>query len=112
VKELIMNKLSARQWLSALALSTALVSMTGCSSVGGSPSLGAYIDDSAITAKVKAKFAEAKDVDALAINVETINRTVLLKGVAKSPQEKLQAETLARSVEGVRGVNNRIDVRA
>jgi osmotically-inducible protein OsmY len=107
-----MNKLSTYRLLSALALSTALVTMTGCSTVGGSPSIGAYIDDSAITAKVKAKLIDAKDVDAALINVETINRTVLLRGVAKSAQEKAQAETLARSVEGVRGVNNRIDVRA
>jgi hyperosmotically inducible periplasmic protein len=59
---------------------------------------------------VKTKFAEAKDVDATTIGVEPINGTVLLRGVATSPQAKSQAETIARGVDGVKPVNNRVDV--
>jgi hyperosmotically inducible protein len=74
--------------------------------------MGAYVDDAVITTKVKAKFAEAKEVDATSISVETINATVLLRGVTKSAQAKTQAETIARGVDGVKTVNNRIDVNS
>ena len=52
----------------------------------------------------------AWDVDATTIGVEPINGTVLLRGVAKSPQAKSQAETIARGVDGVKAVINRVDV--
>lgn len=102
-----MSMRSPRSLFSVIVLSSALATVTGCST---SQSVGAYVDDTVITTKVKAKFAETKDVDATTIGVETINGTVLLRGVAKSPQAKTQAETLARSVDGVKAVNNRIDV--
>jgi osmotically-inducible protein OsmY len=35
---------------------------------------------------------------------------VLFRGIAKDAQEKAQAETIARSVAGIRSVNNRIDI--
>jgi hyperosmotically inducible protein len=110
VKELIMSKRSTRSLFTAIVLSSALASITGCSTSSTSQTVGAYVDDTVITTKVKAKFAEAKEVDATSIGVETINGTVLLRGMAKSPQEKRQAEIIARSIDGVKAVNNRIDV--
>jgi osmotically-inducible protein OsmY len=104
-----MSKLSIRSLVAAIALAVAGVTITGCTT-SPSQSAGAYVDDTVITTKVKAKFAEAKQVDATSINVETINGTVLLRGVASDSQEKAQAETLARGVDGVKAVNNRIDV--
>ena len=104
-----MSKLSIRSLVPAIALASAGVSITGCST-SPSRSVGGYLDDTVITTKVKAKFAEAKQVDATSINVETINGTVLLRGVAKDAQDRAQAETLARGVDGVKAVNNRIDV--
>jgi hyperosmotically inducible protein len=106
-KEYTMSMRSKHGLLAAIVLSSALATVSGCST---SRSVGAYVDDTVITTQVKAKFAEARDVDATTIGVETINGTVLLRGVAKSPQAKSQAEILARSVDGVKKVNNRIDV--
>jgi hyperosmotically inducible periplasmic protein len=63
-----------------------------------------------ITTQVKVKFAEATQVDATSIGFQTINGTVLFRGIAKDAQEKSQAETIARSVAGVWSVNNRIDI--
>jgi hyperosmotically inducible periplasmic protein len=105
-----MSKRSPSGLFAVIVLSSALATVTGCSTSGTSQSVGAYVDDTVITTRVKTKFAEAKDVDATTIGVETINGTVLLRGVAKSPQAKSQAETIARSVDGVKAVNNRIDV--
>ena len=105
-----MLNLSTRKSFAALALSSALAALSGCAVTRGDQSVGAYVDDSVITTQVKAKFVAADLVDARSINVETINGTVLLKGKAKDVNEKAQAETLARSVAGVKSVNNRIDV--
>ena len=108
-----MNTRSPRSLLSIIVLSSAALLGAGCTtSTGQRQSVGAYVDDSVITTQVKAKFVEAKDVDASRISVETINGTVLLRGVAKNAQAKTEAESLARSVAGVRSVNNRIDVSA
>ena len=94
----------------AMAAST-LLAMSACAVTRGQQSTGAYIDDSAITASVKSRFVENKDVDAAAISVETLNGTVMLSGFAKNANEKATAETIAKKVDGVRLVRNEIAVR-
>jgi hyperosmotically inducible protein len=46
----------------AVVLSSALASISGCSTSSTSQLVGAYVDDTVITTKVKVKFAEAKEV--------------------------------------------------
>lgn len=84
---------------------------SGCAVGRGQETAGSYIDDTAITAAVKAKFIEDKTVSASAISVETLNGTVQLSGFAKSSAEKTQAENIARGVKNVKGVRNDIVVR-
>jgi hyperosmotically inducible periplasmic protein len=99
--------------LAAIALSAVtLAAATGCAVTRDQSTVGAYIDDTAITTAVKAKFAEAKTVDATAISVETLNGTVLLSGFAKNATEKSDAESIAKGVKGVQKVENRIVPRA
>ncbi|MES2425305.1 MAG: BON domain-containing protein [Pseudomonadota bacterium] len=88
-----------------------IVAATGCAVARDQQTVGAYVDDSVITTKVKARFAEDKTVAATSISVETLKGTVQLSGFAKSSSEKAQAESIARSVEGVRSVRNDIVVR-
>lgn len=92
-------------------LAGATIVTTGCAVVREQETPGAYIDDAAITAQVKAKFVEDKTVDAGAIKVETLNGAVSLSGFAKSSAEKAQAERLARTTKGVREVLNHLTVR-
>ena len=94
--------------LTVLALGTAA---TGCAVSRGQQSVGAYVDDSAITAAVKARFVDNKNVDATSIKVETLNGTVMLSGFAKSGAERTVAESLAWKVNGVKEVKNEIAVR-
>ena len=88
-----------------------LLTTAGCAVTRGQESVGAYVDDTAITTAVKARFIENKQVDALSISVETLKGTVILAGFAKNTNEKTTAEALARKVEGVRAVRNEIVVR-
>ena len=100
-----------RTTLAAAASAVALIAMPGCAVTRGQETTGAYLDDSAITAAVKARFVENKDVDASSITVETLNGTVMLSGFAKNATEKGTAEKLAWKVDGVKAVKNEIAVR-
>lgn len=99
----------------AIALSVAIgatvLAATGCSVVRDQQSVGSYVDDSSITAAVKAKMAEDTSVSAAAISVETLKGTVQLSGFAKSQAEKDRAESIARSTKDVKAVRNSIVVR-
>ena len=95
-----------------LAAAAAIVLITsGCAVTRGQETVGAYVDDAAITTAVKARFVDNKDVDALSIKVETLNGTVMLSGFAKNTTEKNAAEVVARKVDGVKAVKNEIAVR-
>jgi osmotically-inducible protein OsmY len=74
--------------------------------------MGSYVDDTTVTTRVKAKFAEDPVVSAMRISVETMKGEVQLSGFAKSAAEKSAADQLARSVPGVKSVRNDIIVRA
>ena len=96
----------------ALATLTGLTLLsTGCAVVRGQETVGAYVDDTAITTAVKAKFVDDKIVSAGSISVETLNGIVQLSGFAKSATEKSRAEQIARDSKNVRSVRNDIVVR-
>lgn len=73
--------------------------------------VGAYVDDSVITTRVKSRFIEDKNVDASAIHVETVNGVVTLSGFSKDLTEKKMAEAIASKVKGVKAVKNELSVR-
>ena len=100
-----------RTTLASIVAAVALLSVTGCAVTRGQETVGAYVDDAAITTAVKARFVENKDVDAASIKVETLNGTVMLSGFAKNALEKNTAESIARRVNGVKSVKNEIAVR-
>jgi hyperosmotically inducible periplasmic protein len=104
--------MNTRQVLIATISAVALLAGTGCAVVRDQQTVGSYIDDSAITASVKSKFAEDKTVSAMAISVETLKGVVQLSGFAKTSDEKQMAERLARGVTGVSSVRNDIVVRS
>jgi osmotically-inducible protein OsmY len=67
--------------------------------------------DAGLKASVKAKLAS--DVGAAtvtAVEVNVTNGIVTLAGPVRSAEEKQKAEAVARSVEGVAGVNNNLQV--
>ena len=101
-----------RLTIAAMIAATTLVTATGCAVERHQETVGAYVDDSAVTTKVKAKFAEDKTVSAMAIKVDTMKGVVQLSGFAKSPEERMMAERLARDTNGVTGVRNDIIVRS
>lgn len=83
----------------------------GCAVTRDQSTVGEYLDDSVITTRVKASFAEDKQVSAMSISVETLRGVVQLSGFAKTSTEKNRAGEIARSTSGVKGVSNNIVVR-
>jgi hyperosmotically inducible protein len=98
-----------------LALAAALVATlgatSGCAVARKQETVGAYVDDAALTTRVKAKFAADPTVSAMSISVETLKGTVQLSGFAKNSDEKIVAEKLARETSGVVAVRNDIAIR-
>lgn len=85
--------------------------MTGCSTSPTAKSTGEYIDDAAITAKVKAALIRDPVVKALQVNVDTFKGTVQLNGFVDTPEQKARAEQVARTVPGIVGVQNQLSVK-
>ena len=100
-----------RHTLAAAIAAVTLLTGTGCAVVRDQQTVGQYVDDTTLTTRVKAKFAEDPTVSAMALSVETFNGLVQLSGFAKSADERLKAEDLARRTSGVKGVKNDIVVR-
>lgn len=72
----------------------------------------AAVTDAAITASVKAELARDSELSALAIDVDTSEGRVALRGTAPNATARDRATRLAAAVEGVRSVENRLTVKA
>ncbi|MEO8304813.1 MAG: BON domain-containing protein [Betaproteobacteria bacterium] len=75
-----------------------------------SDSVGAAISDSAITTTVKAKLFDTASLKNSQISVTTNNGVVALDGSASNPTAKTAAEAVARTVGGVKSVDNNLKI--
>lgn len=73
--------------------------------------VGNFMDDSAITAKVKAALVDHEDVKSTDISVKTEKKVVTLSGFVESQAQAEQAVTVAKGVEGVASVSDKLHVR-
>ena len=71
---------------------------------------GEVLTDAAITSEVKTKFLAEPGVSGLAINVDTTNGVVTLKGTVKSKAEADKAVMIARNSKGVKRVVNDLKI--
>lgn len=83
----------------------------GCASTQTHESTGQYVDDSAITAKVKSAIFTDPALKVLQINVETYKGVVQLSGFVDSSQSASKAGEVARSIPGVVSVKNDLVVK-
>lgn len=85
--------------------------MAACTSTPTSQSTGEYIDDSAISNKVRAEFIADKDLNIFQIDVSTYKGVVQLSGFVDSAPIKERAGTVAASIDGVKEVHNNLIVK-
>ena len=76
-----------------------------------SAAVSATVDDAAITASVSAGLAKDPDLSAIKIDVDTKGGAVSLKGPAPTAAAKSRAEEIAKAVQGVKSVNNQLEVK-
>lgn len=100
-------KILLKKSVAAALVAAGLLFATGCSRDGGKTA-GQTIDDSAITAKVKAAFAKDPGVKAIEVKVDTHLGAVQLTGWVNTAAEKARAEEIAKTVPGVKTVENKI----
>ena len=91
---------------SAFFVAVLLVSLLGCASTSTREGTGEYVDDSVITAKVKAAIFNEPSLKVAEINVETFKGTVQLSGFVSSRADMNKAVEIARGVGGVTSVKN------
>ena len=72
--------------------------------------VGDFMDDSTITARVKAALIDHKDINSGDISVKTENKVVTLSGDVTSAEQKSQALSVAKEVKGVSHVNDKLTV--
>ncbi|HEX5134104.1 MAG TPA: BON domain-containing protein [Thermoanaerobaculia bacterium] len=94
----------------ALAAAVLLVGfVAGCTTT---QSPGTQIDDAGISAAVKAKLTEARFSNILNVETNVTNGIVTLAGEVPNAKVKSDAEAAVRSVKGVKGVNNNLQIKS
>jgi osmotically-inducible protein OsmY len=88
-----------------------LASMWGCGATQSREGTGEYVDDSVITAKVKAAIFNDSTLKVNEINVETFKGVVQLSGFVRSQADINKAVQVARGVAGVKSVKNDMRIK-
>ena len=85
--------------------------LVACSSTPTSESTGEYVDDAAISNKIRAQLIGDKDLNVFKIDVTTYKGIVQLSGFVNSASIKARAGSVAASTHGVKEVHNNLIVK-
>jgi osmotically-inducible protein OsmY len=107
--EIIM--LNMHRIMKSLACLVLIASFMGCASTRTHEGTGEYVDDTAITTKVKAEIFTDPALKVLQINVETFKGVVQLSGFVDSNKSAAKAAEVARHIHGVVSVKNNLIVK-
>jgi hyperosmotically inducible periplasmic protein len=72
---------------------------------------GALIDDATITARIKTALIAEPGLKGFAIDVDTSQNIVSLRGTVASDAARKKAEDIARETQGVKAVRNELTVK-
>src|SRR3989337_4172035 len=100
-----------------MVILVAVLTVTGfvlqaCAPTATRESTGEYLDDSAITTKIKTKLLGDPVVSGFAVSVETFRGRVVLSGFVNSQTQSDRAVALAREVPGVREVQSALVIKS
>jgi hyperosmotically inducible protein len=91
------------RWRRALIVLSVVAALGSCATVDRT-------EDLRIESEVKARLVAEKDANLTRLGVLSSNAIVYLSGAVASPEQRAQAEAVARTVRGVRRVVNTVDV--
>ncbi len=92
--------------IAMLAVAASVMTLAGCGSTATQSSTGQYLDDTAITGKVKAAIFNDPALKSAEINVETFKGVVQLSGFVNSQADIQRAVAVTQGVAGVKSVKN------
>jgi hyperosmotically inducible protein len=98
--------------LTMIVAVAAMASMAACSPTRTTRSAGETLDDATVTAKVKTALARDPATSAYRIEVESYRGDVQLNGFVETADMKSSATRVAKSVDGVKGVSNNLEVKS
>jgi len=101
---------SPRHFIRALALVIVLAPALATTSAAAGRSIGQIIDDTTITAEIKAKLTADKLSNLTKIDVKSEAGVVTLGGTVDSAERRARAAQIAGNVSGVKSVVNNIEV--
>lgn len=104
-----MNKIKRFVFFSMAVIMSTIVA---CSSTPKQEGTGEYIDDSVLTAKVKAAVLNEPTLKSAEINVETFKGVVQLSGFVNSQDDINKAVSVTSQVKGVTSVKNDMRLKA
>lgn len=97
--------------ISIIVAAVAFTALAGCASTQKQESTGQYMDDTAITTKVKAAILTEPTLKSAEINVETFKGRVQLSGYVSDRSSIDRAVVVAQGVSGVTSVANDMRVK-
>ena len=97
--------------IKVMAAFAVIASFMGCAATQKHESTGQYVDDTAITTKVKAAIFKEESLKTLQISVKTYKGVVQLSGFVDSSNKVTKAGEIARSVDNVVSVENDLLVK-
>jgi osmotically-inducible protein OsmY len=97
--------------ISTIFAMLAIATTLGCAGTMKKESTGEYVDDVAITAKVKKDIFDEPTLKSAEINVETFKGVVQLSGFVTSQANVNTATVVAKNVNGVKSVKNDMRVK-
>ncbi len=85
--------------------------LTACGSSPHSRTTSVVVDDAWITSKVKSSLISDNLVSGTDVSVETYQGTVMLSGFVDAKSQMDRAVEIAKSVEGVKKVENKLELK-
>ena len=99
-----------KRLLGILAIAVAVTAGAAPAVEAQKPTIGDRVDDAAITTALKTKLVADRAKNLIAVNVDTQQGVVHLKGAVPTERDKMEAERLARGTKGVVDVKNDLKV--
>jgi osmotically-inducible protein OsmY len=94
-----------------LGLPVVITGLTGCAGDRYQRSTGEYIDDKALTMRVKSALGDNPEYKFSDVEVKSFKGTVQLAGFVNTGDQKKKAAQIAEKVQGVKNVENNITVK-
>ena len=103
--------MNAKKMLAAAVATVGLLGAIAAQADDSKRTAGEYTDDKMLVGKVKSALVSDETADAGEINVESYKGVVQLNGFVDNAKEKAQAEAVAKAVDGVKGVENNLQIK-